>query len=52
LVRHSSHPITAGVIVCACHASYPGSINRRMTAPASQNINVRPYLKTNHRLSF
>jgi hypothetical protein len=34
-----------GVMVCACHLNYTGSINRRIVVQAGWDINVRPYSK-------
>jgi hypothetical protein len=36
-------PIIMDVVVCICHASYAGSINRRITIQASLGISGRSY---------
>jgi hypothetical protein len=33
------------MVVCTCHPSYEGGISRRVEVQASQDINMRPYLK-------
>jgi hypothetical protein len=33
------------MVAHACHPSYAGSINRRITVQADLSVNVRPYLK-------
>jgi hypothetical protein len=42
----TSQPIKKlGVVACACHPSYKGSINRKIVVQAGLGINLRPYLK-------
>jgi hypothetical protein len=36
-----------GVVMCACHPSYAGSKNRRITVQACLDMSTRPYLKNN-----
>jgi hypothetical protein len=36
-----------GTVVCACHLSYMGSVNRRILAQPGLGIKVRPYLQNN-----
>jgi hypothetical protein len=35
------------MVVCTCHPSYVGIVNRRITVQAGLCINARPYLKSN-----
>jgi hypothetical protein len=36
-----SKPIKSYVVVCACHSTYRGYVNRRITVQVSGGINVR-----------